>query len=103
MSLCWICEKLILIDKNYFFKLVRRLPELEFGREWVRVARVPEGPGGSFGAVLATEVGAGAGVDEAALDGPESSSSVVAAAVAVAVNGQAAPGFVFQPDNPVDD
>ena len=63
---------------------------------------MPEEPGGSFGTVLATEAEAeaGAGVDEAPLDGPESSSSAVAV---VAVSGEVALGLALQTDNPVDD
>ena len=69
------------------------LPELEVGRVWIRVATVLEELDGSFEAALATEVEAEAGVDEPALVGLESSSSVVA----VAESEEAA----FQTDIPV--
>ena len=81
-------------------EIIDLLPEPEVGREWIRVATVPQEPGGSFGIVLATEAEAEAGVDEAPLDGPESSSSAVAV-VAVAVSGEVALGLALHTDNPV--
>ena len=79
------------------------LPGLVVGLVRIQVAKVPEGPGGSFETIHVSEVEAVAEVVETAQQvGPESSSSA-AAVVAVAVSVEAVLGLASQTDSPVDD
>ena len=79
------------------------LPGLVVGLVRIQVAKVPEGPGGSFETIHVSEVEAVAEVVETAQQvGPESSSSA-AAVVAVAVSVEAVLGLASQRDSPVDD
>ena len=79
-----------------------RLPGLVVGLVRIQVAKVPEGPGGSFETIHVSEVEAVAEVETAQQVGPESSSSA-AAVVAVAVSVEAVLGLASQTDSPVDD
>ena len=79
------------------------LPGLLVGLVRIQVAKVPEGPGGSFETIHVSEVEAVAEVVETAQQvGPESSSSA-AAVVAVAVSVEAVLGLASQTDSPVGD